>query len=116
MVHEPTARLRPCPRPRWGPRLPPRRARTPPGGRPWGEFFVLSDETDHKVKRIVGKPGRRLSYQKHEQRAEHWFVVAGEARVTLDGVDHTLTAGHAIDIPRGAAHRIESTGTRDLVF
>ena len=84
--------------------------------RPWGEFFVLADEPTHKVKRIVVRPGQRLSYQRHEQRAEHWFVVAGTARVTLDGVDHTVATGGAIDIPRGAAHRIENRGTDDLVF
>jgi mannose-6-phosphate isomerase-like protein (cupin superfamily) len=84
--------------------------------RPWGEFFVLADAPTHKVKRIVVRPGQRLSYQRHERRAEHWFVVAGTARVTLDGADHVVPTGGAIDIPRGAAHRIENPGTDDLVF
>jgi mannose-6-phosphate isomerase len=84
--------------------------------RPWGEFFVLSDEPDHKVKRIVVRPGQRLSYQRHQQRAEHWFIVSGTALVTLDGVLHNVVAGQAIDIPRGAAHRIQNDGTDDVVF
>jgi mannose-6-phosphate isomerase-like protein (cupin superfamily) len=84
--------------------------------RPWGEFFVLADEANHKVKRIVVHPGERLSYQRHEQRAEHWFVVAGRANVTLDGTVHEVEAGGAIDIPRGAAHRVENPGTETLVF
>jgi mannose-6-phosphate isomerase-like protein (cupin superfamily) len=84
--------------------------------RPWGAFYVLADEPDHKVKRIVVHRGERLSYQKHEMRAEHWFVVAGSARVTLDGEVHAVGTGEAIDIPRGAAHRIENTGPEDLVF
>jgi mannose-6-phosphate isomerase-like protein (cupin superfamily) len=84
--------------------------------RPWGEFFVLADETNHKVKRMVVEPGKRLSYQRHEHRGEHWFVVAGQASVTLDGVVHTVDPGAAIDIPRGAAHRVENAGSEPLVF
>ena len=84
--------------------------------RPWGNYLVLSDEADCKVKRIVVHPGKRLSYQRHARRAEHWFIVAGSAQVTLDGVTHLLGAGEAIDIPRGSAHRIENVGADDLVF
>ena len=54
--------------------------------RPWGNYTVLSDDApDHKVKRIVVHPGKRLSLQYHAKRAEHWFIVAGTAQVTLDG-------------------------------
>ena len=85
--------------------------------RPWGTYLVLDDEaSDHKVKRIVVVPGKRLSYQRHAKRAEHWFVVAGTAKVTLDGVDRTVTAGEAIDISIGTAHRIENIGTDNVVF
>jgi len=84
--------------------------------RPWGSFEVLSDEDDHKVKRLIVHPGRRLSYQRHELRAEHWFVVAGSANVTLDDEVIEITAGGHIDIPRGAAHRIQNPGDDDLVF
>jgi mannose-6-phosphate isomerase len=84
--------------------------------RPWGEFFVLSDEVTHKVKRIVVRPGQRLSYQKHARRSEHWFVVGGTATVTLDGVEHTVRPGEAIDIPVGTAHRVENRDGVDLVF
>jgi mannose-6-phosphate isomerase len=84
--------------------------------RPWGEFFVLSDEETHKVKRIVVRPGQRLSYQKHDLRSEHWFVVGGTAAVVLDGVEHTVRPGEAIDIPLGTAHRVENRGEADLVF
>jgi mannose-6-phosphate isomerase len=85
--------------------------------RPWGSFTVLSDEApDHKVKRLVVHPGRRLSYQRHAQRAEHWFIVAGTAEVTLEGVVTTLGPGQSIDIPLEGAHRIASTGDTDLVF
>jgi mannose-6-phosphate isomerase len=85
--------------------------------RPWGNYTVLDDdEPDHKVKRMVVHPGKRLSYQRHSKRAEHWFIVSGTARVTLDGVDTELAAGEAIDIPQGSAHRIGNVGSTDLVF
>jgi mannose-6-phosphate isomerase len=85
--------------------------------RPWGNYTVLDDDApDHKVKRLVVHPGKRLSYQRHAKRSEHWFIVSGTAVVTLDGVEHTLRAGDSIDIPRGGAHRIANPGDVDLVF
>jgi mannose-6-phosphate isomerase len=74
--------------------------------RPWGSYDVLDDTGSHKIKRITVTPGRRLSYQRHDRRAEHWFVVAGLATVTLDGAEIQVAPGHAIDIPAGAAHRV----------
>jgi len=84
--------------------------------RPWGTFTVLDEADGFKVKRIEVLPGKRLSYQKHAQRAEHWFVVEGTAKVTLDGDEHIVEAGRAIDIPKGAAHRVENPGEKNLVF
>jgi mannose-6-phosphate isomerase len=84
--------------------------------RPWGHFTVLDDQPGHKVKRIVVAPGKRLSYQRHSQRSEHWFIVAGRGRVTLDGSSRDLVAGEAVDVPVGVAHRIENAGAEDLVF
>src|SRR6185503_14139638 len=69
-----------------------------------------------KVKRIEVLPGKRLSYQKHSQRAEHWFVIEGTAKVTLDNRDVLVAAGEAIDIPVGSAHRVENPGQEDLIF
>lgn len=84
--------------------------------RPWGTFTVLDEGDNFKVKRIEVLPGKRLSYQKHAQRAEHWFVVQGTAKVTLDDRDLTVRAGEAIDIPLGSAHRIENPAEELLVF
>lgn len=84
--------------------------------RPWGSYTVLSDEHDNKVKQLVVAAGKRLSYQRHAHRSEHWFVVRGSGVVTLDGVDHELAAGDAIDVPLGAAHRMTNPGDEDLVF
>jgi len=84
--------------------------------RPWGTYTVLDDAAGHKVKRITVSPGQRLSYQLHDRRAEHWFVVAGEGLVTLDGAGVAVAAGDAIDVPRGTAHRIHNTGSLELIF
>lgn len=84
--------------------------------RPWGAFTVLDEADGYKVKRIEVMPGKRLSYQKHAQRAEHWFIVAGKAKVTLDGKDIFLRPGEYVDIPVGAAHRIENPGEEKVVF
>jgi mannose-6-phosphate isomerase len=84
--------------------------------RPWGNFTVLDEGTTFKVKRIEVLPQKRLSYQKHCQRAEHWMVVAGAAKVTLDGREIVLRTGETVDIPVGSAHRIENTGMEKLVF
>jgi mannose-6-phosphate isomerase len=84
--------------------------------RPWGCYYVLADEKDHKVKRIIVHPGKRLSLQRHHRRAEHWYMVQGQAVVTLDSRKIPLVCGQAVDIPRGAAHRISNGGSEDLVF
>lgn len=84
--------------------------------RPWGNFTVLDEGAGYKVKRIEVLPGKRLSYQKHAQRAEHWFIVQGTARVTLDGAEITLNAGEYVDIAIGAAHRIENPGAEKVIF
>ena len=77
---------------------------------------MLSDEPDHKVKRIVVYPRKRLSLQRHQHRSEHWVIVKGDALVTLDDKHFRLSKGMSIDVPAGAAHRIENTGREDLAF
>jgi mannose-6-phosphate isomerase-like protein (cupin superfamily) len=85
--------------------------------RPWGNYTVLDDAaSDHKVKRIVVTPGKRLSYQTHQFRAEHWFVVSGRATVVLDGRVLELGPGESVDIAIGAAHRCENHGSEPVVF
>jgi len=84
--------------------------------RPWGTFHVLDEAQGFKVKRIEVLPNKRLSYQKHAHRAEHWFVVRGTAKVTLNGEEILVKTGEAIDIPLGAAHRVENTESENLIF
>ncbi len=84
--------------------------------RPWGSFTVLDEGSNYKVKRIEVLPGKRLSYQKHAQRAEHWAVVQGAAKVTLDDREIIVSPGESIEIPVGASHRVENPGSETLIF
>ncbi len=85
--------------------------------RPWGSFTILDELENYKVKRIEVLPGKRLSYQRHQKRAEHWFVVQGIAKVTLNGEEILVKTGEAIDIATGMAHRVENPHTSDpLIF
>lgn len=84
--------------------------------RPWGSYVVVDVGAAHKTKRIVVRPGARLSYQRHSRRAEHWFVVAGTAEVTIDGQTRRLGASESVDIAVGAAHRVANPGPDELVF
>src|SRR3979409_1258533 len=84
--------------------------------RPWGTFTVLDEGEGFKVKRIEVFPGKRLSYQKHSQRAEPWGGGQGTAKVTLDDREIVIEAGEAIDIGIGSAHRVENPGEQTLLF
>jgi len=84
--------------------------------RPWGRYEILQESDSHKVKCIWVSPGKRLSYQRHQKRSEHWFMVAGSARVTLNGVISELKAGQTLDIGIGDLHRVENIGSDNLVF
>ncbi len=84
--------------------------------RPWGSFTILADEVDHKVKRIVVKPGQRLSLQRHKYRREHWLVISGRALVTRNDEQLELGPGQSVDIGQGDIHRAWNDGDCDVVF
>ncbi|MGA8831243.1 MAG: glycosyltransferase [Desulfomonilaceae bacterium] len=84
--------------------------------RPWGYYEVLSDLPDHKVKRIVVYPGKRLSLQRHKRRSENWTIVSGHPVVTLDSEQIPLGPVDSIQIPKHATHRIFNPGPDDVVF
>ncbi len=84
---------------------------------PWGTWQILDETSAYKVKRVLIKPGQRLSYQSHDKREENWFIAQGVATVTLNDVDHQLVAGGYIHIPVKAKHRIQNDSTNeDLIF
>ena len=74
--------------------------------RPWGSYDSLDADDGFQVKRLIVNPGAVLSLQKHAQRAEHWTVVRGKARITLDDKEFDLTVNESTYIPIGAVHRI----------
>lgn len=86
------------------------------GNPPWGKWVVLDEGDNYKVKRIEVLPGKRLSYQRHFKRQEHWRIVQGEGRVNVEGQPISVREGDGVDIPVEAAHRIENTGAETLVF
>jgi mannose-6-phosphate isomerase-like protein (cupin superfamily) len=84
--------------------------------RPWGNYTVLHTEESCQVKKLVVNPGKRISLQSHEFRAEHWFIVSGKGIAELDGVEMQVNPGDSIDVPIGSKHRISSGKLEPLVF
>jgi mannose-1-phosphate guanylyltransferase/mannose-6-phosphate isomerase len=82
--------------------------------RPWGNYQNLDQGERYQVKRIVVKPGGRLSLQKHRYRAEHWVVVRGTARVTIGKKVSTLKENQSVYVPLGSKHRLENRGKTPL--
>ena len=84
--------------------------------RPWGRYEVIEESSSHKVKSIFVAPGMRLSYQRHKYRAEHWFIVAGNPEVTVDGEIRKIGPGDSVQFAIGVLHRIANPGTEDVIF
>ena len=82
--------------------------------RPWGSYQSVDMGERHQVKRIIVKPGGRLSLQKHHHRSEHWIVVRGTARVTVNEDVKIVHENESIYIPIGAVHRLENPGKISL--
>ena len=88
----------------------------PKDHRPWGWFESLVLGDCFQVKRIFVKPGAALSLQSHKYRSEHWIVVQGIARVTIDDEIKTVTEGQSVYIPLGAIHRMENREQNPMVL
>jgi mannose-1-phosphate guanylyltransferase/mannose-6-phosphate isomerase len=84
--------------------------------RPWGFYESLINGDRFQVKRIVVKPGEKLSLQKHFHRAEHWVVVAGTALVLRDKEEIMLRENESIYLPLGSVHRLENPGRIPLTL
>jgi mannose-1-phosphate guanylyltransferase / mannose-6-phosphate isomerase len=82
--------------------------------RPWGWYETLALGPRFRVKQIMVRPGGILSMQSHFHRSEHWVVVVGSARITLDGETRLMTENQSVYIPVGAVHRLENPGKVDL--
>jgi mannose-1-phosphate guanylyltransferase/mannose-6-phosphate isomerase len=78
--------------------------------RPWGSYTVLEKGQGYKIKRVVLKPGAKLSLQLHRKRSEHWVVVAGSARVTKENDTYLVRTNESTYIPVNTKHRLENPG------
>jgi len=76
--------------------------------RPWGSYTILENSGFYKVKRLSVLPHKRLSYQLHYHRNEHWIVVSGKASVVIDGEERTVCTGESIYVRSGMKHRLEN--------
>jgi len=86
------------------------------GYRPWGTYTVLEDTQGYKIKRIVVKPGKRLSLQKHYHRNEHWIVVSGTATVTVGEETKLIRPNESTYIKMGELHRLANEGLVPVVL
>ena len=84
--------------------------------RPWGWFESLVKGERFQVKRIVVHAGAALSLQSHHHRSEHWIVVEGTARVTVDETIKLITENESIYVPVGAVHRMDNPGKMPMVL
>ena len=84
--------------------------------RPWGWYESIALGPRFQVKRIVVNPGAALSLQSHNHRSEHWVVVEGTAKVTIDDEVQTISENQSVYIPLGAVHRMENSGKLPLTL
>jgi mannose-1-phosphate guanylyltransferase len=84
--------------------------------RPWGTYTVLEESEKYKIKRIVVKPGKRLSLQKHFHRSEHWVVVTGTAIIKVGDSENVVQVNQSAYIPIGQPHRLQNPGKVDLIL
>jgi len=82
--------------------------------RPWGKYDSVDNGERFQVKRITVKPGAKLSVQMHHHRAEHWIIVSGTAKVTIDEKTVLLSENQSTYIPIGAVHALENPGKLPL--
>jgi mannose-1-phosphate guanylyltransferase len=84
--------------------------------RPWGTYTVLEDTPGYKIKRIMVKPGKRLSLQKHLHRNEHWIVLSGTATVTVGDKTFSVHPNESTYIKAGEIHRLANLGKIPLTI
>ena len=83
---------------------------------PWVWFETLALGDRFRVKRIVVKPGGRLSLQSHASRAEHWVVVEGTVHVTISGEQRRLCENQSLYVPVESQHRLENKSDKDAIL
>ena len=84
--------------------------------RPWGRWTEFHHGDDHRIKEMRVNPGHRLSYQYHNFRSEHWFVVRGTATITLNEEEFVVGPQGSFDVPVGSRHRIANKHDEELLI
>jgi mannose-1-phosphate guanylyltransferase/mannose-6-phosphate isomerase len=84
--------------------------------RPWGRFTVMDSGSGYQVKQLVVEPGKRLSLQLHQHRAEHWVVVQGTALVTIGRETRPVASNESVFVPPNTAHRLENPGLEPVLI
>lgn len=84
--------------------------------RPWGHYEVLSQDQGFKVKKVTIYPGKTIYSHKHGYRSEHWSMVSGSARITLDGVTKDYDTNESIYVPMGVPHQVSNVSDGELVI
>jgi glycosyltransferase involved in cell wall biosynthesis/quercetin dioxygenase-like cupin family protein len=84
--------------------------------KPWGYYKVIADQPGYKAKEIVVMPNERLSLQRHQRRTEHWYILEGQAEVTLGEQIIQCGVGESLDILKNTRHRVANKGTTELRF
>ena len=76
--------------------------------RPWGYYEILSETGEFKIKLISVDSNKRLSYQRHQHRSEHWTIIEGIANIIINGEVIRLFPNQSISIPSGTLHRVQA--------
>ena len=84
--------------------------------RPWGWYETIDEGDRFKIKNIEVSPGQSISLQFHYHRSEHWVVVSGSAKVTINDKISVLNEGESTFIPLGAKHRLENPGEKEMIL
>lgn len=84
--------------------------------RPWGTYTVMAEGEGYKVKKIIVNPGQKLSLQMHYHRSEHWTVISGTGKLTLDDKEVIFKENESTYIPIGIRHRLENPGKMPLAI
>ena len=84
--------------------------------RPWGWYQVIDSGNRYKTKNIEVNPGCSLSLQFHYHRSEHWVVVEGTAKVTIDDEEKLLSEGQSVYVPLSSKHRLENPGEHQITL
>lgn len=84
--------------------------------RPWGEWQVLDLDQGYKVKKLMILPDQAISLQYHNHRSEHWTIVQGKGKVSIDGNLFTVEKGESFHVPKMALHKITNTHLTEMLI